>query len=140
MEKDDMSTQHTAPRVLVVDDDVILGDALCHLLRQKGFEVVGMASSGQEGVSLSERTEPDVVVMDFRMPMMDGLEATGLIKAHSPMTQTVMFTAYDDQTLNLEAADIGVFSLLVKGCSPDLLVEVVNRAAARKRELQTRAS
>ena len=56
------------------------------------------------------------------------------------MTQTVMFTAYDDQTLNLEAADTGVYSLLVKGCSPDLLVEVVNRAAAHKRALQARAT
>jgi DNA-binding NarL/FixJ family response regulator len=140
MEKDIPQPHPPAPRVLVVDDDVILGEALCHLLRQKGFEVVGMASSGPEGVSLSQQTKPDVVVMDFRMPMMDGLEATGLIKAQSPMTQTVMFTAYDDQTLNLEAADTGVYGLLVKGCSPDLLVEVVNRAAAHKRALQARAT
>jgi DNA-binding NarL/FixJ family response regulator len=140
MDKDNPQPQPLSPRVLVVDDDVILGEALCHLLRQKGFDVVGMASSGPEGVSLSQQTEPDVVVMDFRMPMMDGLEATGLIKAQSPMTQTVMFTAYDDQTLNLEAAETGVYSLLVKGCSPDLLVEVVNRAAAHKRALQARAT
>jgi DNA-binding NarL/FixJ family response regulator len=140
MDRDNPQLQPPGPRVLVVDDDVILGEALCHLLRQKGFDVVGMASSGPEGVSLSQHTEPDVVVMDFRMPMMDGLEATGLIKAQSPMTQTVMFTAYDDQTLNLEAAETGVYSLLVKGCSPDLLVEVVNRAAAHKRALQARAT
>jgi DNA-binding NarL/FixJ family response regulator len=129
-----------APRVLVVDDDVILGEALCHLLRQKGFDVVGVASSGPEGVALSKEKEPDVVVMDFRMPMMDGLEATSLIKAHSPMTQTVMFTAYDDQTLNLEAVETGVFSLLVKGCNPDLIVDIVNRAAVHKRQLQARAT
>jgi DNA-binding NarL/FixJ family response regulator len=136
MEERILSPYPPAPRVLVVDDDVILGEALCHLLRQKGFNVVGMASNGPEGISLTQEKEPDVVLMDFRMPMMDGLEATSLIKAHSPMIQTVMFTAYDDQTLNLEAADTGVYSLLVKGCNPELIVDIVNRAAARKRELE----
>ncbi len=140
MEERILSPDPPAPRVLVVDDDVILAEALCHLLRQKGFNVVGVASSGPEGVSLTQEKEPDVVLMDFRMPMMDGLEATSLIKAHFPMIQTVMFTAYDDQTLNLEAADTGVYSLLVKGCNPDLIVEIVNRAAARKRELETHAT
>jgi DNA-binding NarL/FixJ family response regulator len=77
--------------------------------------------------------------MDFRMPRMDGLEATTLIRAHAPMTQTVMFTAYDDETLNLEASETGVYCLLVKGCNPDLIVEMVERAAGRKRELERRA-
>jgi DNA-binding NarL/FixJ family response regulator len=129
-----------APRVLVVDDDVILGGALCQLLLQKGFDVVGMASNGPEGVSLSREREPDVVLIDFRMPMMDGLEATSLIKAHSPMTQAVMFTAYDDETLNLEASETGVYCLLVKGCNPDLIMDIVEQAAARKWELQARAT
>ena len=123
-------------RVLVVDDDVILGGALCDLLRQKGFDVIGQVSSGPEAVALSREEEPDVVLMDFRMPMMDGLEATTLIQAQSPKTQTVMFTAYDDETLNLEASATGVYCLLVKGCNPDLIVEMVKRAAARKRELE----
>jgi DNA-binding NarL/FixJ family response regulator len=124
-------------RVLVVDDDVILGGALCDLLRQKGFSVVGQANSGREAVELSRQKEPDVVLMDFRMPMMDGLEATTLIHAHAPMTQTVMFTAYEDETLNQEAAETGVYCVLVKGCNPDLIVENVRGAAARKRELES---
>jgi DNA-binding NarL/FixJ family response regulator len=128
------------PRVLVVDDDVILGDALCDLLRQKGFDVVGQASSGHEAVALSREAEPDVVLMDFRMPRMDGLEASLLIRAHAPLTQTVMFTAYDDETLNKEAGETGVFSLLVKGTNPDLIVETVKRAAARKREFEGRTT
>ena len=129
-----------AARVLVVDDDVILGGAICDLLRQNGFDVVGQASDGLEAISLSRGHEPDVVVMDFRMPRMDGLEATTLIQAHAPLTQTVMFTAYDDETLNVEAAETGVYCLLVKGCKPDLIVEMVERAAARKRELERRTA
>jgi response regulator NasT len=129
-----------APRVLVVDDDVVLGEALCQLLLQKGFDVVGVVSNGPDAVSLSRQRELDVVLMDFRMPMMDGLEATTLIRAHSPMIQTVMFTAYDDESLNLEASDNGVYCLLVKGCNPDLIVDMVKRAAARTNELQARAT
>ncbi|MGH2556960.1 MAG: response regulator [Actinomycetota bacterium] len=128
--------QAPAPRVLVVDDDVILGGALCDLLRQRGFDVVGQVSSGPEAIALSAQEEPDVVLMDFRMPMMDGLEAAASIQARSPLTQTVMFTAYDDETLNLEASETGVYCLLVKGCNPELIVEVVKGAAARKRELE----
>jgi DNA-binding NarL/FixJ family response regulator len=127
-------------RVLVVDDDVMLGGALCDLLRQKGFDVVGQVSSGPEAIALSAVEEPDVVLMDFRMPMMDGLEAATLIQARSPLTQTVMFTAYDDETLNLEASETGVYCLLVKGCNPDLIVEVVKAAAARKRDLERRTT
>jgi DNA-binding NarL/FixJ family response regulator len=129
--------QIAAARVLVVDDDVILGGALADLLRQKGFDVVGQASDGPAAIALARQEEPDVVLMDFRMPMMDGLEASALIQAHAPMTQTVMFTAYDDETLNVEASQSGVYCLLVKGCDPDLIVEVVERAAARKRKLET---
>lgn len=123
-------------RVLVVDDDVVLGGALCDLLLQKGFDVVGQVSSGPEAIARSAVDEPDVVLMDFRMPMMDGLEAASSIQARSPLTQTVMFTAYDDETLNLEASAAGVYCLLVKGCNPDLIVEMVEKAAARKRELE----
>jgi DNA-binding NarL/FixJ family response regulator len=133
-----MRTEPQVPvaRVLVVDDDVTLGGALCDLLRQKGFDVVGQAMSGPEAIALSREREPDVVLMDFRMPMMDGLEATALIHAQAPLTQTVMFTAYEDETLNLEASETGVYSLLVKGCNPDLIVQNVEQAAARKRELE----
>jgi DNA-binding NarL/FixJ family response regulator len=97
-------------------------------------------SSGPEAIALSAVEEPDVVLMDFRMPMMDGLEAATSIQARSPLTQTVMFTAYDDETLNLEAAETGVYCLLVKGCNPDLIVEVVKGAAARKRDLERRTT
>jgi two-component system, response regulator PdtaR len=127
-------------RVLVVDDDVILAEALCQMLLQNGFDVVGAVGSGPEAVSLSRETEIDVVLMDFRMPMMDGLKATTLIQAQSPMIQVVMFTAYDDESLNQEASETGVYCLLVKGCDPHLILDVVERAAAQKRELQGRAT
>ena len=72
------------------------------------------------------------------MPGMDGLEATNLIKANDPLTQAVVFTAYDDQTLNLEATRAEVYCLLVKGCRPELVLDIVQRAADRRRELESR--
>ena len=125
-------------RVLVVDDDAELREALCGLLSERGFDVVGEAANGAEGVALAKERTPDVVLMDFRMPGMDGLEATNLIKAHDPLTQAVVFTAYDDQTLNLEATRAEVYCLLVKGCRPELVLDIVQRAADRRRELESR--
>jgi DNA-binding NarL/FixJ family response regulator len=125
-------------RVLVVDDDAVLREALCGLLSERGFDVVGEAANGAEGVALAKARTPDVVLMDFRMPGMDGLEATNLIKAHDPLTQAVVFTAYDDQTLNLEATRAEVYCLLVKGCRPELVLDIVQRAADRRRELESR--
>jgi DNA-binding NarL/FixJ family response regulator len=139
-DQDRAASPSPIPRVLVVDDDVMLGGALCDLLRQKGLDVVGQASSGDEAVALSREAEPDVVLMDFRMPRMDGLEASVLIRAHAPLTQTVVFTAYDDEALNMEASETGVYRLLVKGTNPDLIVETVKQAAAQKRELEAQAT
>jgi len=125
-------------RVLVVDDDAVLREALCDLLTERGFDVVGGAANGPEGVALAKERSPDVVLMDFRMPGMDGLEATTLIKANDPLTQAVMFTAYDDQTLDLEATRVDVYCLLVKGCRPELMLDIVKRAAQRRKELASR--
>jgi len=125
-------------RVLVVDDDAVLREALCGLLSERGFDVVGEAANGAEGVAMAKERTPDVVLMDFRMPGMDGLEATNLIKANDPLTQAVVFTAYDDQTLNLEATRAEVYCLLVKGCRPELVLDIVQRAADRRRELESR--
>jgi len=126
------------PRVLVVDDDAILREALCDLLSERGFDVVGEAANGADGVALARERSPDVVLMDFRMPGMNGLEATTLIKAHDPLTQAVVFTAYDDQTLNLEATRTEVYCLLVKGCRPELVLDIVRRAADLRKELESR--
>ena len=127
----------STPRVLVVDDDEVLREALCTLLTERGFEVVGEAGDGAQGVSLARERHPDVVLMDFRMPGIDGLEATNLIKADAPLVQAVVFTAYDDQTLDLEAARADVYCLLVKGCSPQLMLDMLRRAARRKWELES---
>jgi DNA-binding NarL/FixJ family response regulator len=123
--------------VLVVDDDPMLRGAVSALLHERGFEVVGEADDGPTAVALAKERRPDVVLIDFRMSGMDGLEATRLIHAEAPFVQAVLYTAYDDQTLNVEAARGGIYCLLVKGCSPQFMLDILRQAAIRKWELET---
>jgi DNA-binding NarL/FixJ family response regulator len=113
--------------VLVVDDDDLLREALCEMLTNHGFRVVGEAGSGQEAVRLASELRPDVLIMDFRMAGMDGVEAIDRIRAANPSIQAIMFSAYDDQALSMDAARVGASSFVVKGSDPMLILEALRR-------------
>jgi DNA-binding NarL/FixJ family response regulator len=106
------------PRVLLVEDDRGLREALRDLLEDIEFDVVGEAANGEEGVRMTIELEPDVVLMDLRMPVMGGLEAARRIRAERPDVQVVILTAYDDPALKEGANGAGVYAYLVKGCPP----------------------
>ena len=95
-------------RVLVVDDTDHVRGMLAEMLELDGFEVVGQAASGLEAVGLANQIDPDVVVMDYKMPGMDGLEASKSIKANRPDQAIVLYTAYLDDSLEQQAKDAGV--------------------------------
>ena len=85
-------------RVLIVDDHAILRDGIRSLLeRQEGISVVGEASNGREGLSRVVELQPDIVLMDIAMPIMDGLEATRQIKASYPDIKILILTQHDSQ-------------------------------------------
>ena len=123
------------PRLLVVDDHDMLRTALVDLLGQAGFEVVGEAADGADAVALAKQLEPEVVLMDLRMPVLGGLDATRLIKDARPATQVVLLTAFDSPALQQQAEEAGCFAYLVKGGPPGTLRLVLHQAVAARRAL-----
>ncbi len=117
-----------SPRILVVDDDERERGLLAELLGGEGITVVGQAGDGLEGVELARELEPDIVLMDLRMPGVGGLEATRLIKEALPFTQVIVLTAYEGPLPERSAEDVGAYAYLVKGCSTAFILEVVLKA------------
>lgn len=135
MSSQSLESMHANPakamRVLVVDDDDAVRTVLADLLQEEGFEVVGRAIDGIEGVSLALSLTPDGVLLDVRMPRMGGIEAARAILAQLPNVRIVMLSAYNDASLQAEAKEAGVSAFLVKGCALDELVAAVSVADRR---------
>ena len=121
------------PRVLVADDHAMLREALVELLAQAGFEVVGEAADGADAVALAKQLEPDVVLMDLRMPVLGGLDATRLIRDACPGTQVVLLTAFESPALQQQAEEAGCFAYLVKGAPPGTIRLALDQAVTGRR-------
>ena len=118
----------TALRVLVVDDSDNMRGEIRALLEDAGFEV-WEGSHGAEGVMLARELRPDVVVMDVRMPILDGIAATGFLSRELPDTQVIVFSAFDDPILAHAARTAGASHFLIKGVSAAAIVAAVRDAA-----------
>jgi len=118
-------------KVLLVDDQSLIRAGFRMILcAEPDIEVVGECSDGEQAVDSAKRLNPDVVLMDIRMPEMDGIEATRRVIAARPETRVVILTASADREQMLRAVDAGALGYLLKDASPEELIEGV-RAAAR---------
>jgi DNA-binding NarL/FixJ family response regulator len=119
-------------RVALVDDQSLVRAGLRALLEAEGLEVVGEAGDGLEGVALVERERPDVVLMDIRMPELDGLEATRRIVADERLAdvRVVVLTTFELDEYVFEALRAGASGFLLKDVQPAQLVEAI-RVVAR---------
>jgi DNA-binding NarL/FixJ family response regulator len=114
-------------RVLVVDDQTVVRDGLVLLLGLlPGLEVVGSASDGEEAVRLVEENRPDVVLMDLRMPRVDGVEATRRIKTAHPSVQVVVLTTYSDDDSVFAALQAGARGYLTKDAGAEEIARAIN--------------
>ena len=115
-------------RVLLVDDMAELRDLLARVLERDGrYVVVGHAGDGREGVSRAAELQPDLVLLDLTMPVMDGLEALPLLRRAAPSADVVVLSGLDDPRSRQAAADAGALASLPKGLTPrDLLARLVD--------------
>ncbi|WP_392543422.1 response regulator [Oryzobacter telluris] len=117
-------------RLLVVDDHPVVRAGMVAVLGEEpDFEVVGEASNGAEALGLVPRLAPDVVLMDLRMPVMDGPEATARIVAQPNAPQVLVLTTYDTDADIVRAVEAGARGYLLKDTPTALLADAIRRAA-----------
>ena len=121
-------------RVLVAEDETLIRLDLKGLLEAAGFDVCAEARDGEEAVALARETEPDVALLDVKMPRLDGIEAARRILDERPIP-IVMVTAYGERELVSRAVEAGVFGYLVKPFREADLLPAIQTARARHDEL-----
>jgi DNA-binding NarL/FixJ family response regulator len=113
-------------RVLIVDDHQLTRAGLAAVLgSDPELAIVGEASNGREAVELARSLQPDLVLMDIRMPDMDGLAATRLIKQHNPRTSVLLLSMFDEPDFLVEAVDVGAAGYVLKDATVDELQRAV---------------
>lgn len=128
-------------RVAVADDHGVLRDGLAGLIAaQPDMELVGTAANGAEAVAVCRSAAPDVILMDLEMPVMDGIEATGLILAEVPSAAVLVLTSFSDRRRITGALDAGAVGYLLKDASADEVVQGIRTAAAGGSPLDPRAA
>lgn len=113
-------------KVLVVDDHALFRDGVASLLAARGYEVVGYAGDGAEALTRARELRPDLILMDIRMPVMGGLEATRLIRAEMPDAKVVMLTVSEDEEHLFEAIKSGAQGYLLKRLKADVFFELIS--------------
>ncbi len=118
-------------KVLIADDQIILAEGIKSVLEtDKGIEIVGIAHDGFETLEMVAQTSPDVVLMDIRMPNMNGVVATQRIKANYPKVNVVVLTTFDDSDYILSAINNGASGYLLKDIGSTALIDAIKNAYA----------
>lgn len=118
-------------KILIVDDQMILAEGIKSVLEScSEFSVVGIASDGIEGIELTEKLKPDVVLMDIRMPNMNGVVATKRIKENNGDVKIIILTTFDDSDYILSAINNGASGYLLKDIGSPALIDAIKNAYA----------
>ncbi|ACI19688.1 ANTAR domain-containing response regulator [Dictyoglomus thermophilum] len=124
-----------AVRVLIAEDEPIVRMDLKEILESQGYEVVGEASDGQVAIELARKLKPDVIIMDIRMPNLDGIEAAKILTQEN-IAPIIFLTAYSDKELVEKAKEVGVVAYIVKPFKESDLFPAIEIAIARFKEFQ----
>ena len=117
-------------RVVLADDQELIRESLSFVLNaQTDIQMVGIAKNGREAIELVRKEKPDVILMDIRMPEVDGVECTRLIKEAYPQMKVIILTTFDDDEYVFGALRYGASGYLLKGVSVAELANAVREAA-----------
>lgn len=122
-------------RVLLAEDEALIRLDLAEMLTDTGYEVVGQASNGEEAVSLADSLQPDLIIMDVKMPVMDGLTAAETI-GEKRICPVIMLTAFSQKELVERARDAGVMAYIVKPFTVSDVTPAIEVATSRWAELK----
>jgi DNA-binding NarL/FixJ family response regulator len=132
---------HSPLRIIVADDHTVMRSGLVALLAaEPTIDIVGEAGDGREAVSLVERLEPDVALLDLRMPVLDGVGATARIAAGLRRTRVLILTTYDTDTEIERAVEAGATGYLLKDATRPQLVEAIHAASRGETVLAPRVA
>ena len=122
----------TSKRILIAEDETLIRMDLAEMLRENGYEVVGEATNGEEAVALANELKPDLVILDVKMPKLDGISAAETIVKISPV---LMLTAFSQKDLVERALDAGVMAYVVKPFTIDDLIPAIEIATTRHAQM-----
>ncbi len=128
------SEQPPTRRVVVAEDEALIRLDLVEMLREEGYDVVAEAGDGEAAVKLSEEHRPDLVILDVKMPVLDGLAAAERI-AEARLAPVVVLTAFSDRELVTRAREAGAMAYLVKPFTKSDLVPAIEMAVSRYAEI-----
>lgn len=123
-------------RVVIAGDEPITRMDLKEILESKGYSVVGEAADGFDAVEICKKTKADLVLMDIKMPLLDGLSAANIVLSEGLVDTVVPLTAYSEREFIDKAKDIGVGGYLVKPVDEKSIISNIELAVARSRELR----
>ena len=131
----DSGAEAEHPRVVVAEDEALIRLDLVELLEEHGYEIVGQASDGEEAVRLANELEPDLIVMDVKMPKMDGITAADKI-SEDRICAVVMLTAFSQRDLIKRAKEAGAMAYVVKPFDASDVIPAIEIAMARFAEIR----
>ena len=120
-----------AKRILIVDDAAFMRMMIKNIVVKNGYEVVGEAENGLQGVKLYKETSPDLVTMDITMPEMDGIEGVKEIRKIDPNANIIVCSAMGQQSMVLEAIQAGAKDFIVKPFQQDRIIQAIERVLGR---------
>ncbi len=123
-----------APRVVIAEDEALIRLDLAEMLAEEGYDVVGQAGDGEEAIEQATKHRPDLVVMDVKMPKLDGIAAASQI-ARARIAPVVMLTAFSQRELVERARDSGAMAYLVKPFTKSDLIPAIEMAMSRFAEI-----